>query len=127
MDLPKIAWRNVWRNQRRTLVTVAAMSLALFVMILYAGMMAGYFRDMEGNVLDLEVGDVQVFAEDYRNNPSLYTRIDDPDRVLAALEEAGYAATPRLLAWGLAAAGEASAGVSFRGVDLERSPRRRPS
>lgn len=118
MDVWKFAWRNVWRNQRRTLVTVAAMSLALLVMILYAGLMEGYFRDMERNVLDLEVGDVQIHAEDYRNNPSLYTRIEDPDTVLAPLEAAGYPASARVLAWGLAAAGDASAGVSFRGVDI---------
>ncbi len=114
-----MARRNVWRSRRRSLVTTAAMSLALVVMILYTGLMEGYFRDMERNVLDLEVGDVQVFAESYRDSPSIYTRIADPEAVLAPLEEAGYPASARLLAYGLAAAGEASAGVSFRGVEIE--------
>jgi ABC-type lipoprotein release transport system permease subunit len=120
VDLLKIAWRNVWRNRRRTLVTIGAMSFALFVMIVYAGMMEGYLRDMERGILDLEVGDVQIFAGDYRENPSLYTRIHDPETVLDSLESGGYAASGRLLAFGLAAAGEASAGVSFRGVDVAR-------
>ena len=53
-----MAWRNVWRNRRRTLVTVAAMSFALFVMILYAGLMDGYIRGMERSIVELEVGDV---------------------------------------------------------------------
>jgi ABC-type lipoprotein release transport system permease subunit len=120
VDLPKIAWRNVWRNRRRTLVTIGAMSFALFVMILYAGMMEGYLRDMERGILDLEVGDVQIFADDYRENPSLYTRIEDPQPVLDSLESSGYQASGRVLAFGLAAAGEASAGVSFRGVDVAK-------
>jgi ABC-type lipoprotein release transport system permease subunit len=99
------------------------MSLALLVMILYAGLMEGYFRDMERNVLDLEVGDVQVFAEGYRDNPSIYTRIENPDQLLAPLDAEGFPASARLLAYGMAAAGESSAGVSFRGVDVARDAR----
>lgn len=118
-----MAWRNVWRNRRRSLVTVAAMSLALLIMILYAGLMAGYFRDMERNILDLEVGDIQIFAASYRDNPSLYTRIEDPEALLGSLEAAGLRASDRLLAWGLAAGEDTSAGASFRGVDVERDAR----
>jgi ABC-type lipoprotein release transport system permease subunit len=118
-----MAWRNVWRNRRRSLVTIGAMSLALLVMILYAGLMEGYLRNMERNILDLEVGDVQVFADGYRDNPSIYTRIADPEALLAPLDAGGFPASGRLLAYGMAAAGESSAGVSFRGVDVERDAR----
>jgi ABC-type lipoprotein release transport system permease subunit len=123
LEIFKMAWRNVWRNRRRTLVTIAAMSLALLVMILYAGLMEGYLRNMERSVLDLEVGDVQVFADGYRRNPSIYTRIENPEALLAPLDAHGFPAAARLLAYGMAAAGESSAGVSFRGVDVERDAR----
>jgi len=69
-----MAWRNVWRNRRRSLVTVAAMSLALLTMILYTGLIEGYLEGMERNVLDLEVGDVQVFAGFWRSDWRLPTR-----------------------------------------------------
>jgi len=118
MDVFKMAWRNVWRNRRRSLVTVASMTLALFVMVLYAGLMEGYVQDMERSILDLEVGDVQIYAEDYRLNPSIYTRIPNPAGVLGPLDAAGFPATGRLLGFGLAASGDASAGVSFRGVEV---------
>ena len=72
-----MAWRNVWRNRRRTLVTVAATTLAFTVMILYSSLVQGYLRTMERNILDLELGDVQVHAPDYRDDPSLYSSIDD--------------------------------------------------
>ena len=75
MNLFKMAWRNIWRSRRRTVVTVAAMTLALWVMILYSGLLEGYMVGMERNILNLELGDVQVFALDFRDNPSLYTRI----------------------------------------------------
>ncbi len=115
-----MAWRNVWRNRRRTIVTVSAMSFALFVMILYSAMVEGYLEGMERSILDLEVGDVQVFAGDFRENPSLYTVIEEPEKLIEPLSADGFTASARVLAFGLAAAGESSAGVSFRGVDVEQ-------
>ena len=96
------------------------MSLALTVMILWAGLIEGYLEGMERNILELEVGDLQIFANDYRDNPAIYTRIDEPDALLSPLWKNGFDATARLLAFGMVAAGEASAGVSFRGVDIEQ-------
>lgn len=119
----KMAWRNIWRNRRRTLVTVGAMTLALTVLILYTGLVEGYLRNMERNMLDLELGDVQAHAGDYRDRPSIYTRIEDPNDFLTRLDERGLSATARLLGGGLIAAGESSAGAMLRGVDIERDRR----
>ncbi len=74
-----MAWRNLWRYRRRTLVTVAAMTLALLIMVLYTSLVEGYLRDLERNIVDIELGDIQVFAPDYRDNPSIYNRIEDPE------------------------------------------------
>ena len=115
-----MAWRNVWRNRRRTLVTIAAMALGLLTMILYAGLVEGYIIGLERNVLDLELGDIQIHADDYRRHPSLYKRIDRDGEILAALDEAGYPASARLLGTGLAAAGDTSSGVALRGLDPAR-------
>ncbi len=119
VDVFRTAWRNVWRNPRRSGTTIAAMTLALFVLILYSGLLAGYLRDMEANIVELEVGDAQVSPLGYRKDPDLYTRIDDSAAVVRALRETGFRASPRLLAWGLVAAEESSAGVQFRGVEIE--------
>jgi ABC-type lipoprotein release transport system permease subunit len=120
MNLFRMAWRNIWRNRRRTVVTMAAITLALWVMILYTGLLEGYFVGMERNILNLELGDVQVFAQGFRDNPSLYKRIGNPGRLLDRVEDLGFRATARLLGGGLAAAGESSAGVSFRGVNTRQ-------
>lgn len=99
------------------------MSLALVAMMLVAGLIEGYTRGMVRSVLDLEVGDLQIFASDYREHPSLYSRIEQPGALLERLHAAGFRASGRLLSFGLAAAGQASAGVSLRGVqvDLDRT------
>ncbi len=120
MRLLVMAWRNLWRYRRRTVVTVAAMTLALLVMVLYTSLVEGYLRDLERNIVDIELGDIQVFAPGYRENPSIYNRIDDPDRLVAALKARGFRASARLAGGGLAAAGESSAGVGLMGVDVEQ-------
>jgi len=119
MRLSRMAWRNLWRNRRRTLVTMGAMTLALLAMILYSGLMTGYLRGSERNLLDLQLGDVQIHAKGYRDKPSLYARIEGVDRLLAGLRKDRFRAAAILLGGGLAAAGDASAGVTFYGVDVK--------
>ena len=99
------------------------MTLALCVELLYAGLVTGYLQGMEDDILDLEVGDVQIFAGDYVDKPSMYTTIKNPDALLTQLDELGYPASARLLGGGLAAADEFSAGIAFRGVDVTRDAR----
>ncbi len=118
MRLVVMAWRNLWRYRRRTAVTIAAMTLALLVMVLYTSLVEGYLRDLERNIVDIELGDIQVFAPDYFDNPSIYSRIDDPEPLLAQLRDQGFRASARLIGGGLAAAGESSAGVVLKGIDV---------
>jgi ABC-type lipoprotein release transport system permease subunit len=115
-----MAWRNIWRNRRRTLVTVGAMTLALLILVLYTGLVEGYLQGMERNILDLELGDIQIHAGDYLDRPSIYTLIKDPDSFLNELNASGYSASARLLGGGLVAAGDSSAGALLRGVDIEQ-------
>jgi ABC-type lipoprotein release transport system permease subunit len=123
MSILRMAWRNVRRNRRRTLVTVAATTLAFTVMVLYSSLLQGYMRTMENNLLDLELGDVQVHAPGYRDDPSLYSTIDEVDDLLGRADEMGYPASARLLAFGLGASEGASSGVQLRGVDVVRDGR----
>jgi ABC-type lipoprotein release transport system permease subunit len=119
MRLTRMAWRNLGRNRRRTTVTVAAMTLSLMAMILYSGLMTGYIRGAQRNLLDLQLGDIQIHAPGYRDKPSLYARIEAPDRLVSRLRGQGFRASAYLLAGGLAAAGDASAGATFYGIDVK--------
>ena len=122
MRLISMAIRNVNRSRHRTWVTVFAMGFAGFFMILYASLMEGFIQTSEQNAIGMELGDIQLHAPGFRNDPDLYKRIDHQEDVLVALNRAGYLAAPRLFGGGLAAAGVSSAGIQVRGVDLEREP-----
>lgn len=123
LDDLQLAWRNVWRNTRRSVVTIAATSLALFVMIVYRGLVVGYMDGLQRNILDLEIGDAQAFAAGYREKPSLYTTIEQPDALVGELEAAGFSVSPRLLATGLGAGENNSTGVQLIGIDVEADAR----
>ena len=119
MGILKMAWRNIGRNRRRTVVTVAAMTLGLFAMVVWFGMMEGMLNNMEGTVTEVEIGDLQIHAPTYLDYPSIFTRVDDVDTLISTLEAAGFHASPRLVGGGLVASGESAAGGSLLGVNVE--------
>lgn len=123
MSILKLATRNVIRNWRRTLVTVLAMAFAGFIMIVFAALMKGMLQTSERNAVTMDVGDIQIHAQGYRDDPDLYKQIASPDVIIDQLTDAGFLAAPRLYGFALAASGSTSAGVQLRGLDLEREQR----
>ncbi len=112
-----MAFKNVLRYRHRTWVTVLAMAFAGGIMILYASLVEGWLGAMETNVISMEMGEIQIHAKGYRNDPDLYTVIPDYQSVIKQADAMGVIAAPRLLGGGLVAAHENSTGVSIRGVD----------
>ena len=119
MKILSIASRNVFRNWRRTLVTTLAMGFSGFIMTLFAALMAGMLQTSERNAVAMNLGDIQIHAEGYRDDPDLYNRIDNTAGLVNKLQQAGFHATQRIYGFGLAAAGSSSAGVQMRGVNLK--------
>lgn len=119
MNLPVMAWRNVWRNSRRSFITIGAMSLALWTELIYGGLINGMVADMARDVTRLDMGDIQVSSPGWQARPSLHELVDDK-AILARLDSAGFPATARLQSGGLGASGQLSAGVALIGLDPAR-------
>lgn len=118
MKILSISSRNVFRNWRRTLVTTLAMGFAGFIMILFASLTQGLLQASERNIVAMDLGDIQIHAKGFRDDPDLYNRIHNAGVIVRKLQQIGFHATRRLYGFGLAAAGSASAGVQLRGIDL---------
>ncbi|MXX56501.1 MAG: ABC transporter permease [Gemmatimonadetes bacterium] len=121
--LAVMAWRNLWRYGRRTLTTIAAMTLALLTLVVWTSFTQGFLRDLQTTIVEVEIGDMQVHPPDYRTQPSIFDRIGAPSELVDTLGAMGFDASARLLGGGLAAAGEASAGVSLRGIETNQDAR----
>lgn len=117
MNTLSIAWRNLWRNPRRTGITLTAMILSMVVLIVTYALMLGMIIDMEHSVTDITIGQVQVHNSNYRRERSLYDTIANHAEILSAARTAEIAASPRAFGYGLLSSGTKSAGVQFWGID----------
>ncbi len=120
----RLAWRNIWRHKRRTIIIVLAMSLTLALMMFYDGLMYGFTDAIYGNAVKVLGGNIQVHAEGYRaqanSNPLL--PLADPLAVVKAAESnpLTLAATQRIGTGGLVTSREGAFAVGITGIEPEK-------
>lgn len=113
-----LAWRNIVRNARRSLITVAAVALGLISLIFLWGFNDGVHNTMMRNLQQVVVGSIQVHADGFFHHPKLTRTVPDAARVAAILHAAGVEHhAGRLRTFALAAAADASEGLILLGVD----------
>ena len=115
-----MAWRNIWRNPRRTLVILTAVVIGVWSMVFLAALMRGNLAGMVRNGIKTLTGHVQIHRAGYPDDPSVVHRIEDPAPLLETLS----AELPRGSRWATrvrvnAVADNArhSSGVTLVGID----------
>lgn len=89
-----LAWRNLWRNHRRTTIMLAAITVGVWAMIFMTALMRGMVDDMLLNGIRSLPGEVQIHHPQYRDDPSINNSIPAPSAaLLRALQ------TPEVIAW----------------------------
>ena len=120
----RLAWRNLWRHSRRTLIVVIAMALSLSLMMLYDGLIAGFNQAIYGNAIKVLGGNIQVHAEGFRakaDQSPLLALTDDQAVIKAALAQPQVvAASRRIKTGGLASSHEGAFPVSITGIEPEQ-------
>lgn len=120
----RLAWRNVWRHKRRTIIIVLAMSLTLALMMFYDGLMYGFTDAIYGNAVKVLGGNIQVHAEGFRAqaNSTPLLPLTDPLAVVKAAEmnPLTLAATRRIQTGGLVTSREGAFAVGITGVEPEK-------
>lgn len=115
----KLAWRNLWRNRRRTLITVASVFFAVFFALVMRSLQLGAYDHMFKNVIESYTGYLQVQNEDFWDSRS----IDNLVQLTPALEDAimknpnAVTSIPRIESFALASSGELTKGVMVLGID----------
>ncbi len=120
----RLAWRNIWRHKRRTIIIVLAMSLTLALMMFYDGLMNGFTDAIYGNAVKVLGGNVQVHAEGYRSQASSTPLLPLADpQILVSTAESNpmvIAATQRINTGGLVTSREGAFAVGITGVEPEK-------
>ncbi|RMF19407.1 MAG: ABC transporter permease [Candidatus Dadabacteria bacterium] len=122
--LLRLGWRNLWRNRRRTLLTMSAIAVAVSFVILLLGLQDGMLRDMIVGATDYYHGHAQIAPEGAFDNPSLYRSLDAEATIEQIARRDGLSAiTPRLDGFALLAGnkpGAAAQPAQLLGVDPVR-------
>ncbi len=119
----KLAWRNIWRHRRRTIIIALAMGLSLGMMMFYDGLMDGFNQAIAGNAVRVLGGNIQVHASGYRekvdSNP-LLPLADDSAIIQAALAQPDViAAARRIQTGGLVSNREGAFPLNIIGIEPE--------
>lgn len=77
-----LAWRNLWRNHRRTLIMLAAIVVGVWAMIFMTAVLRGMVDQMIEDGLHLLPGHAQIHHPDYRKDPSVVNSIEPPGGAL---------------------------------------------
>lgn len=122
MTFARLAWRNVFRNTRRSILTVAAIAVGLASLSFLWSFIEGVNDQMIENSTRYLAGHVQVHRSGYHDNQSLDLIIDDPQPVQSALAGQAdvLASARRLEGMALASVGDKSRGVMILGVDPQQ-------
>ncbi|MDH3941085.1 MAG: ABC transporter permease, partial [Xanthomonadales bacterium] len=77
--MSRLAWRNLWRNHRRTAIMLLAIAVGVWAMIFMTALMRGMVDQMIEDGIDALPGQVQVHHPAFRDDPSIDHRIPQPD------------------------------------------------
>ena len=120
----RLAWRNVWRQRRRTFLIAIGMGVTMTLLVFYDGLIGGFEQAIYGNAIQLLGGNIQVHAPGYGDKigkkPLL--PMTDPDAIVQAAEAQPevIAASKRIVTGGLVTNREGAFAVSIIGVEVEK-------
>jgi ABC-type lipoprotein release transport system permease subunit len=122
--LIKLAWRNLFRNKRRTLLSGLAVGMGLASMIFVFGVYDGMLKSMIRTATDSFLGEGQVHAEGFRDTSEVELTIRDFSRVMDSLEEEVIieSFTPRTLSIGMLTSPSDVATALVYGIDPLSEP-----
>lgn len=117
--LLKLAWRNLWRQKRRTLLTASALALALILSLAMRSLQEGTYASNIDNSARFYTGLIQLQHVDFADSQSIDDLLPASDEFIQPLKTMPEITEmiPRLESFALAAAGETSRGVMVLGID----------
>lgn len=86
LGLVRLAWRNMWRNWRRTAIALVALAVGVLLLVFMDGLFIGSDQAIFGNAVRLYGGNIQVHAPGFRERARRYPLLPlaDADAVVRA-------------------------------------------
>jgi ABC-type lipoprotein release transport system permease subunit len=117
-----MAWRNIWRNPRRSVLTILAIAFAGMLLVFMLSWQFGSYETMINSAVRIHTGHLQVQAKGYNDRQSMRLVVPDPTAVAEILaktpEVSAY--TFRTNAFSLASSKQRTYGAMVIGIDPEK-------
>ena len=120
-----MAWRNIWRNKKRSLITITAILIAVFLAIMMRSMQLGMYDNMIQNVVGSYSGHVQIHNQGYWDEQTIDNTFTDNDSLNQSIEnrEDVSVVTKRIQSGCLSSFNDQSKFVFVTGIELEKEQR----
>ncbi|MEA1935611.1 MAG: FtsX-like permease family protein [Thermodesulfobacteriota bacterium] len=118
----KMAWRNIWRNPRRSILTISAIVFASLLLVFMLSWQFGSYETMIDSAVKIHTGYLQVQAKGYNDKKSIRMVVPDPAPISNILNKAlnVTAYTFRANAFSLVSSKERTYGIIVVGIDPVR-------
>ncbi len=122
----RLAWRDLWRNKRRSLLTIAAIAFAILMVAVTRSLQYGVYDTMESLAVRLYNGEIQIHRRGFQAEQTLTYFLRENERDWQALLQAHpelTACARRLTSFGLVSSDSASTGALIVGIEPGRESR----
>jgi len=115
----KMAWRNIWRNPRRTILTISAIAFASLLLVFMLSFQFGSYETMINSSVKIHTGHLQVQSTGYQEKKSIRLVVPDPDAIGKILDQiqSVEAYTSRAEAFSLVSSKKRTYGSIVFGID----------
>ncbi|HKJ82018.1 MAG TPA: FtsX-like permease family protein [Ignavibacteriaceae bacterium] len=120
--LIKLAWRNIWRNRRRSLIVLTSVVVGLVAIVISDGLSNGMIGQMLFNQINLNISHIQIHKKGFNNNKTVKNFISDYKKVDEVLKDdpSIKSYSKRVFITGILSSANNSSGVNIYGIDPEQ-------
>lgn len=117
-----IAWKNVWRNRRRSLVVIVAVTIGIISGVLLVGIMKGWVEQRLHDAIYNEVSHIQIHNDEYVKNEESALTVINPEEIILCIdsmqEVKDWVKRTKIIA--MASTPWATTGVIIYGIDPDK-------
>lgn len=118
-QLLKLAYRNIWRHRRRTVLTILSMAGALAVAVFFLAIAEGMYGRLLHDVLRMQAGQLTVENKEHLEAPSIDLRLEAVPALRRRIETLPLVSSTKqlIIGQGVANSAEGSVGAAIVGVE----------